>query len=63
MTRKDYELIAKAISGCVSIYKYPSARTIADNIAYCLQKYNSRFDYDRFIAACGFNENEDNANG
>lgn len=65
MTRKDYELIAKAI-------KYQSINgkgreimpvdwamyTFAKDIAAYLETDNPRFDNPRFMKACGFGESE-----
>lgn len=54
MTRKDYELIAKAV-------KQAGERTtgiagvvqVAAELANALQTDNPRFDRERFIKACG----------
>jgi hypothetical protein len=61
MTRKDFELIAEAISGMKDKYDgedwtingamYPFARQLAD----ALQTTNPAFDYFRFLTACGVN--------
>ena len=64
MTRKDYELIAKAIKAAK-----PSDSTMADyaemtrklgwrntvhSVAEALAGDNPRFDRERFLKACGF---------
>jgi hypothetical protein len=59
MTRKDYELIAKAIASMQDAYTgddwtingamYPFARQIAD----ALEAENPKFDFDKFMKACG----------
>lgn len=58
MTKKDYELIAKAISRVTAMpapYRYGgqySALALAD----VLGKDNPRFDKERFLKACGYTE-------
>lgn len=58
MTKKDYELLAKAIAETVEHdyvtkahpkHIYLTARYIADSLAMD----NPRFDRQRFLAACG----------
>jgi len=54
MTRKDYELIAKAIR-CASAAPGYAARNsfAAFAIADALASDNPRFDRERFLKACG----------
>lgn len=55
MTRKDYVLIAEAISGAVKAHgETGCVRLAADNLAHLLRRNNSRFDTSRFMDACGF---------
>jgi hypothetical protein len=59
MTRKDYELIAQAISEMKDAYTgddwtingamYPFARKLAD----ALETTNPRFNHELFLKACG----------
>lgn len=61
MSRKDYELIARAIYG--SLIQSGSLesqdrfidqhRMTARHVANALERENPRFDRDRFIEACG----------
>jgi hypothetical protein len=60
MTRKDYELIARAFriaNGSIQVAEY-DAKTALDLasaiLADSLEKTNPRFDRDRFLVACGF---------
>jgi hypothetical protein len=61
MTKKDYELIAKAIYGSL-IQSYSldwqdrfieQHKITARHVAVALERDNPRFDRDRFMAACG----------
>jgi hypothetical protein len=62
MTRKDYILIAQAIKAEVDQYlrgdepERQALRLLADQLAHRLLQDNNRFDFDRFIKACGFEE-------
>ncbi len=65
MTRKDYELIAKAIAKLRSVYPdgeptndhdkgfQHGTKQAAQYIASALASENPRFDRDRFLKACG----------
>jgi len=54
MTRKDYVLIAQTLEQ--AYYLDNSQRlTIAKDFADKLSLDNPRFDYDRFLTACGVN--------
>lgn len=65
MTRKDYVLIAEGIraevdtlnmerdGGLDRTYHLIGASLVARRLAQSLQDDNPRFDYDRFIKACG----------
>ena len=66
MTKKDYDLIAKAISRCVWFYhvgrdgRMPANRrtaevvleSVAMELAHELADANPRFDQERFMTAC-----------
>jgi hypothetical protein len=61
MTRKDYELIAKAIYGSLIQSKSldwqdlyaEQHRITARHIANALERSNPRFNRDKFMEACG----------
>lgn len=62
MTRKDYELLAAALrSSRATNYTNSANRALynngvnnaAHNIARALRRDNPRFDYVRFLVACG----------
>ena len=56
MTRKDFELIAKAIKESALVAGPRGKEQLeatAVNVAYALMSTNERFDHDRFLAACG----------
>jgi urease gamma subunit len=59
MTRKDYELIADAISGTIAEYARQGEdvadvmRELAENLATELETDNPRFDREKFRKACG----------
>jgi len=62
MTRKDYELIAKAIYGSLLIQSKSldwqdlyaeQHRITARHIANALERSNPRFNRDKFMEACG----------
>lgn len=61
MTRKDYELIADAISGTILEYARQGEdvadvmRELAENLATELEMDNPRFDREKFRKACGVN--------
>ena len=59
MTKKDYVLIAEAIKYALENERndISTVRSVADRIAEKLQDDNPRFDWDRFLTACGFIEN------
>ena len=66
MTKKDYELIANVISHTQSHYITnnelakqkevidATLEVLADELAERLQIDNPRFDFERFMTACGF---------
>jgi hypothetical protein len=60
MTKKDYELIASEIKEMVEMTKnydspaYNVVHTLAHNLAGTLKKENERFDYHKFLKACGY---------
>ena len=55
MTRKDYVLIAEAISGAVKAHgETGCVRLAAENLAHLLRRDNPRFERARFMEACGF---------
>lgn len=61
MTRKDYEVIAKAIKGSLILsgkmewqdHYVKQYRMTAERIADALERDNERFDKTRFMSACG----------
>lgn len=57
MTRKDYELIARAIRRSAdadrSTLRLAAIETVAVLLAVDLAEGNPRFDRARFLAACG----------
>lgn len=57
MTRKDYVAISKAIAATRGNYGNLAVQKAIDNVAYALADEfrgdNPRFDYDRFVKACG----------
>lgn len=56
MTRKDFDLIAKAIKGSVLVGQRDNSqlKRTAEGVAYALMSTNERFDHERFLTACGF---------
>lgn len=54
MTKKDYELIAKAVNFETrsKVQKNVRVNVIA-RLGISLQKDNPQFDYDKFVVACG----------
>lgn len=65
MSKKDYELIAKVIhKQCDSALlayvdvsmqevEMRTIRRVTQELAIAMQNANMRFDYDRFLVACG----------
>lgn len=58
MTKKDYELIALQISKQLTYQKASPAicagiKTVARELGEAFANENPRFDYDKFIQACG----------
>jgi hypothetical protein len=58
MTRKDYELIARAVKISGMSWEKGATpdtviREVAGQLAYTLELENPRFDRARFLAACG----------
>lgn len=51
MTRKDFEIIAGAVSRAA--VDEAARRTVAYTLAGALLVTNPRFDLPRFVAACG----------
>lgn len=63
MTRKDYELIAKALSdGCPEEgsddydARHETWKNTIEYVAGALFLNNSRFDHSRFLKACGIED-------
>lgn len=63
MTRKDYVLLAEAINGVQQNWRGEddlarlvrgAVYNVAERIALELAKDNPRFDYRKFMEACGF---------
>ena len=70
MTRKDYKLIAKAISEAVNTYSTERLATanpnevltlVTANLSHSLGEDNPRFDKARFWSACGVLSAKENA--
>lgn len=56
MTRKDYVLLADALRAAIEALDEPrrmGAKLAATEIAHRLEDDNPRFDYERFLKACG----------
>ena len=56
MTRKDYQLIASAISELASDFgkgEVVAINLVADTLADALAQENPRFDRAKFLTACG----------
>jgi hypothetical protein len=61
MTKKDYELIARAVyrAHTINDRQVPNADTVAIDFAYlldALQQDNARFNRAKFTTACGMTE-------
>lgn len=58
LSRKDYEMIAKAILQELQINGMArhTLAAIAERMAVYLQADNPRFDRKRFLTACGFDQ-------
>lgn len=60
MTKKDYELIAGEIKEIVEMTEnydalgYNAVHTLAHNLAGTFKKENERFDFHKFLKACGY---------
>jgi hypothetical protein len=57
VTRKDYEAIAERIARSVDKYQYDEGKNIlaelVEDLAEEFAEENPRFDYDKFVTACG----------
>lgn len=57
MTKKDFEMIAKVLRDskpdCCEAEEREQWSDVVFNFMKCLQKTNPRFDWKRFLAACG----------
>lgn len=60
MTKKDYELIATVFAGCKpvdgtvnSASRMQTWDTAVTNMAWALKDKNPRFDFRKFVNACG----------
>lgn len=55
MTKKDYELIARAIKGGTIYHDlhYINKLSFVDDICNKLEQDNPRFDRNKFLTACG----------
>lgn len=55
MTKKDYELIARTITGWYNVYsiEYYQLEGIASHFADRLEINNDKFDRNKFLTACG----------
>lgn len=59
MTRKDYELIAQVFADLESDFNNcgsdeVSLSVVIEELARAFGKENPRFDFDKFVKACGF---------
>lgn len=58
MTKRDFELLARAIvsalGDCMNSEERGGVSLVAQNIALELARINPRFDHARFMRACGF---------
>jgi hypothetical protein len=61
MTKKDYELIARAIYTTWNWDNIKAVKLVALRIAERLGNDNSRFDQKKFYKTCGFGDDIDNA--
>lgn len=55
MTKKDYELIARVLKGLNNGEDNPevSFTLVVEEFANVLSAENDRFDFDKFVKACG----------
>lgn len=57
MTRKDYEAIAERLARLADKYQYDEGRNIlaevVQDLAEEFAEENPRFDFDKFVTACG----------
>lgn len=53
MTKKDYELIARAIKCSCDVNTNSTGRRIAQGLAFSLLGTNPRFNREKFLQACG----------
>lgn len=66
MTKKDYELMAKVFNNYIEDGRHDAQRGIeysvlvdlAEDLATAFETYNPRFDRDRFLQACGIEQND-----
>ncbi len=59
MTRKDYELVAATLNRVRAMYWVSKAgryNAIVEELAASFKKDNARFDTEKFIDACGLEE-------
>jgi hypothetical protein len=60
MTKKDYELVAKAIASCLSSLDSPRDRGtlafIVTKLSIYFEDDNSKFDREKFQDACGLGD-------
>lgn len=56
MSKKDYKLIAKAISDVTAHNRITrnTVQAVAVRIAFAMKADNSKFQYSKFLAACGY---------
>ena len=53
MSRKDFELIAKVLRESKDVLPPALLEVIAERFACALATTNGRFDWQRFVRACG----------
>lgn len=59
MTRKDYEAIARSVKNTMEVTKkslpaHAAVYSVVQNLCEVFEQDNPRFNAERFIAACGF---------
>ena len=58
MTKKDYEALANALRNVPSIKAWDTWGECVKAVALVCQWDNPRFDYQRFLKACGVSQQE-----
>jgi hypothetical protein len=58
MTRRDYIKIAQSINNVRNKVSRTELYTVANELAIMLKEDNQGFNRDKFMDACGFNEDD-----